>query len=158
MRSFGIRTHAPKWPPVPAAYPGTDVLRNLQGLRDRDQLTALEVMVTTLALAGLEATRLPGQYDLAHLQPFHRQVFADVYPWAGELRTVAINKPGAVFCLPQHLTSYANEVLGRLAHDRWLRDTAREVFLGGLSALWADFNSLHPFREGNGRGTRAFLR
>lgn len=142
----------------PYVYPGTDVLRNVQGLRDHDQLTALEVTVTTLALAGLEATRLPGQYDLTHLQAFHREVFAEVCPWAGELRTVAISKPGAVFCLPQHLTSYANEVLGRLADACWLRDTAREVFLDGLSALWADLNSLHPFREGNGRSARAFLR
>ena len=142
----------------PYVYPGTDVFRNLQGLRDRNELTALEVTVTTLALAELEATRLPGQYDLAHLQAFHRQVFGEVYPWAGELRTVAISKPGAVFCLPQHLTSYANQVFGRLADDRWLRDTAPRVFLDGLSALWADVNSLHPFREGNGRSTRAFLR
>lgn len=142
----------------PYVYPGTDVLRNVPGLRDRDELAALEASVTALALAELEVVRLPGKYDLAHLQDFHRQVFGDVYPWAGQLRSVAISKPGAVFCLPQHLASYAEDVLGRLARDRWLRDRPREVFLDGLSGLWGDLNALHPFRDGNGRSTRAFLR
>lgn len=145
-------------PGDPYVYPGTEVLCNVQGLRDRDELAALEASVTTLALAELGVTRLPGRYDLAHLQAFHRQVFADVYLWAGELRTVAISKPGVMFCLPQHLISYTGDVFGRLARDRWLREATREVFLDGLSALWADLNAAHPFREGNGRSTRAFLR
>jgi cell filamentation protein len=35
---------------------------------------------------------LPGGYDLAHLQAFHREISGDLYPWAGEIRVVAIAK------------------------------------------------------------------
>lgn len=47
---------------------------------------------------------------------------------AGQLRTVSIAK-GSVFCLPQHLESYAADVFGRLdAADR-LRGLARDPFI-----------------------------
>jgi integrase/recombinase XerD len=64
--------------------------------------------------------RLPGRYDLAHLQAFHRLILGDVYDWAGERRTVSIAK-GSVFCLPQHLESYGADIFGRLAAADWLR-------------------------------------
>lgn len=142
----------------PYVYPGTTVLRNLAGLRDQLALSWLEDRVSALALVELAARRLPGGYDLAHLQAFHRFVFGDVYPWAGEFRTVTTSKPGALFCLPGHLPGYAAEVLGGLAGAGYLRGRDRPRFLDGLAALWADLNALHPFREGNGRATRAFLR
>jgi hypothetical protein len=93
---------------------------------------------------------LPGRYDLAHLQAFHRYILGDVYDWAGQLRTVSIAK-GSVFCLPQHLESYAADVFGRLAAAERLRGLARDPFITGLAGFLADVNALHPFREGNGR-------
>jgi len=106
-------------------------------------------------LAQLRRREAPGVYDLAHLQGFHRRIFGDVYPWAGELRTVSIAK-GDPFCLPQHLESFASEVFGRLAATDFLRGRDREEFRDGLTELLADLNALHPFREGNGRTQRAF--
>jgi cell filamentation protein len=140
----------------PYIYPGTNVLRNRSGLREQAELSQLENAVTTVALTRLADTRLPGKYDLVHLQAFHRFVFGDVYPWAGELRTVAIAKAD-MFCLPQYIESYAGDVLDRLAAEDYLRGRDRTRFLDGLAQLWADLNSLHPFRDGNGRATRAFL-
>jgi cell filamentation protein len=50
----------------------------------------------------LETRPLAGRYDLLHLQAFHRHIFGDVYPWAGQIRTVAIAKDD-LFALPQHI-------------------------------------------------------
>jgi len=83
--------------------------------------------------------------------------FQDVYPWAGQLRTVLIVKAGASFCLPHQIVDTAADVFGRLAADRHLRGRDRDSFLDGLTALHAEVNALHPFREGNGRTQRAFL-
>jgi hypothetical protein len=47
----------------------------------------------------------------------------DVLDWAGQLRSVSIAK-GSVFCLPQHLESYAADVFGRLAAAERLRGLA----------------------------------
>ena len=100
---------------------------------------------------------MPGNYDLPHLQAFHRYIFGDLYDWAGELRTVTLGKGGALFCLPQDLVATADDVFTRLARDHHLRGRDRTAFIDGLTALLAGVNALHPFREGNGRTQRAFL-
>lgn len=134
----------------------TGVLRNRLGITDKAELAQAEAELTGYRLIELQLNPLPGRYDLAHLQAFHRHIFGDVYDWAGELRTVSIGK-GGLFCLPQHLVSFAGEVFGRLAHEDYLRGLGRAAFVDRLTALLADVNALHPFREGNGRSQRAFL-
>jgi cell filamentation protein len=64
-------------------------------------------------LAQLRRRPLPDNYDLQHLCAFHQHIFGDVYPWAGEIRTVAIFK-GDPFCLPQHIESFGTEVFTAL--------------------------------------------
>lgn len=137
----------------------TGVLRNRLGLTDPAELARAEAELTALRLIELRQHPLPGHYDLAHLQAFHRYIFGDIYDWAGEIRTVSIGK-GQLFCLPQHIDSFATEVFGRLRRQNYLR--GREVdevdeFVDRLAELLGDINALHPFREGNGRTQRAFL-
>ncbi|HEX5813584.1 MAG TPA: Fic family protein [Pseudonocardia sp.] len=105
----------------------------------------------------LKRRRIAGRYDLDHLRAFHWTIFQDVYPWAGQLRTVLIVKAGASFCLPHQIVDTAADVFGRLAAAHHLRGRDRDAFLDGLTALLAEVNALHPFREGNGRTQRAFL-
>jgi cell filamentation protein, protein adenylyltransferase len=146
-------------PPGPDPYldPASGVLRNLLGITDAQELSRVEAALTASRLVDLERHRLPGGYDLAHLRAFHRRIFGDVYDWAGQLRTVSIAKAGEVFCLPQHLESYATDVFGRLAAADRLRGLPRERFISQLAELLGDVNALHPFREGNGRTQRAFF-
>jgi cell filamentation protein len=136
--------------------PESGVLRNRLRITDVKELAAVEAALSASRLVDLERRRLPGSYDLAHLQGFHRFILGDVYEWAGELRTVTIAK-GEVFCLPQHLLSYGVDVFGRLAAADRLRGLPRESFVARLAALLADINALHPFRDGNGRTQRAFV-
>lgn len=133
------------------------VLRNRLGITDAAELARAEAELTSYRLIELRARPLPGNYDLPHLQAFHRYIFGDVYDWAGELRTVSLGKGGALFCHPQHLVATADDVFTRLARDRHLRGRDRTAFVDGLTALLAEVNALHPFREGNGRTQRAFL-
>lgn len=134
----------------------TGVLHNRLGITSVDELSRAEADLTALRLIELRRIPLPGAYDLAHLQAFHRHIFGDVYEWAGQLRTVSIGK-GQMFCLPQHLTSFATEVFANLHSNDLLRGRDRVEFVEGLAELLADINALHPFREGNGRAQRAFL-
>ena len=140
----------------PYVYPGTTVLRNHRGIRTQTELTAVEAEVTAYALAQLASRRIPGGYDLRHMQAFHRAIFGDLYRWAGELRTVAIAKTG-LFCLPEHITTYANDLFARLAAEQHLRWMDRETFVDRLTYFAGEINALHPFRDGNGRTQRAFL-
>jgi cell filamentation protein len=140
----------------PYVYPGTDVLRNAPGIRDPDELRAVEADLTQSRASRFADTPLPGRYDLAHLQDFHRALFEGLYEWAGELRTVAIAK-SELFCLPQHIHTYGHDIFTRLAREDRLRGLDRDRFLDRLAHYLGEINALHPFREGNGRTQRAFL-
>jgi len=141
----------------PFLDPRTGVFRNRLGITDRTELAAAERTLTGVRVDQLRRRRVAGRYDLDHLRAFHWTIFQDVYPWAGQLRTVLIVKAGASFCLPHQIVDTAGDVFGRLAAAHHLRGRDRDAFLDGLTALLAEVNALHPFREGNGRTQRAFL-
>lgn len=144
-------------PADPYVYPGTSCLRNRLGIRDPDELERIEAEQTSILIAQLERTPLPGAYDLTHLRAFHRRIFGDIYTWAGELRSVAIAKDDSLFALPEHLEAYLQGVFAELTAEAHLRELPREAFLGRLTHYHAELNAAHPFREGNGRAQRAFL-
>lgn len=141
----------------PYVDPDSGLLRNLPGITDAARLRQAEADLSLAALLDLSTRVLRGGYDLPHLQAFHREIFGDLYPWAGEIRTVAIAKTD-LFCLPQHIESYANTVLNGLADERYLRGLPRERFVDRCTHYYAEVNAIHPFREGNGRTQRAFFR
>ncbi len=140
----------------PYVYPGTDVLRNMRGIRDGDELERFETRLTYLRGLQLASDPLVGKYDLSHLRAFHGYLFAGLYEWAGELRTVVLAKTD-LFCLPEHIESYGAEIFGKLAEEDWLRGLGRESFIDRLAHYLGDVNALHPFRDGNGRAQRAFF-
>lgn len=133
------------------------VLRNRLGITDPERLREAEAGLTMAALADLGTRTVPGGYDLAHLRSFHREIFGDLYPWAGEIRVVGIGR-SEPFCLPQHIETYSAEVFGALAKERHLRGLPRDGFVDRLTHYFAEVNAIHPFREGNGRTQRAFFR
>lgn len=143
-------------PADPYVYPGTNVLRNRFGIRDAGELARREAQASTIRTVELSARPLPGRYDLPHLQAFHRHLFGDLYPWAGEIRTVVIAK-GDMFALPDRIVPYLTDVFSQLAAEKHLRELGREGFVARLTHYLAEINAVHPFREGNGRAQRAFL-
>jgi len=132
------------------------LLRNRLGITDARQQRHVEAELTASRIYDLIRSPIPGAYDLAHLRAFHRQIFQDLYDWAGELRTVSIGR-GRLFSLPQHLEADAGELFGWLARAEHLGGRDRKAFVDDLTELYADLNALHPFRDGNGRTQRAFL-
>ncbi len=141
----------------PYADRRTGVLINILGITDAARLRVVEADLTFAALLDLGGRMVPGGYDLVHLRRFHREIFGDLYPWAGEIRTVGIAKTEP-FCLPQHIETYAAGVFGSLTGEDHLRGLPRAKFVDRLTHYFAEVNAIHPFREGNGRTQRAFFR
>ena len=142
----------------PYALPGGRCLRNKLGIVDQEKLTIVEAHIVSVRDVDITRTTLPGEYSLQHLQDFHRALFRDVYDWAGELRTVDITKDESKFCHWRYLSDQISAVLGKLEDDGWLTGRTRQSFLEKLAHYYSELNALHPFREGNGRALRAFLR
>jgi cell filamentation protein len=116
-------------------YPG--VLINKLNIYDASQLQAAETALTASRINALEAQPLAGPFDLAHLQAIHRHIFQDVYPWAGELRTVDIAKGRSYFASHRYLVSSAQTIFARLKQEQHLRGLAREPSQSGPAIILA---------------------
>jgi cell filamentation protein len=136
--------------------PVTGVLHNKLGLGTAAELEAAEREITHAALILLDESPVSPSYDLPHLREIHKRIFDDIYEWAGQTRTVAIDK-GAMFCLPQYIDSSAVVIFRQLRDEDCLRGLRRDAFVSRLAYYLGEVNALHPFREGNGRAQRAFF-
>jgi cell filamentation protein, protein adenylyltransferase len=142
----------------PYLWPGTDCLRNLLGIRDREEFHTAEHEVVRARRLQLDQEFLPGDYDTAHLRAFHQFLFQDVYDWAGRFREGDISKDGQPFCPAGELADRLDRLFARVAARRLFVGMDWEQFIGSFAVLYGDLNAIHPFREGNGRTQRAFLR
>lgn len=108
----------------PYLDPATGILRNRLGISDSHRLASAEAGLTLAALADLGTRTLPGGYDLSHLRSFHREIFGDIYPWAGEIRTVGIarSEPSACRSTSRHTR--------RRYSANWRRNASCEAFPG----------------------------
>jgi len=143
----------------PYVYPGTLVLRNKLGISDLRKLEDAERRFTWMRRQQIEENPTTGDFDLAHLQQIHRRLFADVFDWAGELRTVVLSKGDSTFYAASDFSPGAEFTFGYL-HDGPLlesRPINDDLFIVNAAELLSRINYLHPFREGNGRAQRAFL-
>lgn len=139
----------------PGCYPGTVVLRNLANLRDQDELDAFEV--ETVGARSLESPPL-GDFDAAHYCALHRHLFQDVYPWAGDYRTVQTWKGASRFCVPAFIDLQMTKLFGTLDNAAFLPGADIDAFIAATAEFLGDLNHIHPFREGNGRTQLYFVR
>lgn len=138
-------------------YPGTNVLINLADIRDPDVLHDFERGRTALRYIELDIIPVKGKFDLEHLKAIHRHLFQDVYPFAGQLRTVNIGKDGFNFCDYQQFSRHADYVFGQLKKDNFLKNLKPDAFVKKAAYYYQEINYGHYFREGNGRSIRTFF-
>ena len=143
----------------PYCYPGTTVLKNLPGITDEEKLQEFEADSIQWQQIQLEKNPIQGNFDLEHLQKIHLWLFEQVYEWAGKIRTVNIGKDGFLFASYPFIEDYARTLFAKLAKERatWNPSNPPENFIQKLAEYLGEINSLHPFREGNGRTQRIFI-
>ncbi len=137
--------------------PITGVLRNLYGISDPEVLLFVESGAVTKRLQELYISpiRVEGIITLFRI---HKYLFQDIYSWAGEERIVEINKDGKQFFLRSQFSS-AYQFIDQIIDQYKTIDPAEINQLATKLAEILDcINYLHPFRDGNGRAQREFLR
>lgn len=90
------------------------------------------------------------------IQRIHKEMFDELYPWAGEWRSVVISKAGITWDVPFHDMEIMmrNFEANTLNHTPFISDDDDAV-LDFAARLLGEYIAIHPFREGNGRS--AFL-
>ena len=80
------------------------------------------------------------------LQTIHKQLFMDIFDFAGKVRSVNIAKGGFRFVPAMYLLDALIQI------ERMPQSTFDEII-----EKYVEMNIAHPFREGNGRATRIWL-
>ncbi|AYA98867.1 Fic/DOC family protein [Lachnoanaerobaculum umeaense] len=138
-------------------YKDSDILINKFDIRDVKKLKLAERKLTMLRLLELFDDPIEGRFDLAHLQNIHRYIFQDIYEWSGEIRTIDIAKEH-MFCNAKFIRPQADEIFLKLKKESYLGKLDNDGFIKRLAYYLGEINALHPFREGNGRSQREFIR
>ncbi|MDD9150484.1 Fic family protein [Sporolactobacillus sp. CQH2019] len=140
-------------------YPGTDVLINKLNIRDQNRLDASERKLSGIRLMELIKNPVADQkWNLVHLKTIHRHIFQDIYPFAGALRTEQISKGNFRFASPLYIGSEADRIFQALKKEQYLTGLRKNNMCERMAYYFSEINVLHPFREGNGRTEREFLR
>lgn len=148
-----------------------ETLKNKLGATNPDDLETLESELVAARLTEIALGAGPtGNFDLDHLRALHRHLFQDVYEWAGHTRDERVRlsdgeiaheptlrkSEGEPFVLGPLVTRSLNQTFQQLAAED-LRALDREGFAKVAASVLAALNSVHAFREGNGRTQRAFM-
>jgi len=137
--------------------PETGVLRNLADISDPDVLLFFE--------SGAVAKRIQELYEnpikikgADSLLSIHRHLFQDVYSWAGKRRKVEISKAGKQFFPTTHFDNAFRFIDTLILDYKNISKGDKLQIAEKLAEILDNVNYLHPFREGNGRAQREFLR
>jgi cell filamentation protein len=132
-------------------------LRNLLDVKSSEEFQELEPQIVFANELELESIKIPRTNDLAEVLLIHKQLFKDVYDWAGQIRTVDIKKnadEAEFFLVVSKIARASDYVFSELAKEDYLKNLDKDAFVKRLTHHYDQLNYIHPFREGNGRTQR----
>ena len=132
------------------------VLKNKLGLKDTQTLNKHERRLSALRIISLREKSFK-KFDFSTLKKMHKEIFQDIYQWAGTTRNVNISKGKTLFCPVENINVYADTIFKKLEKENYLKGLSQDEFCKKAAELFGDINALHPFREGNGRTQREFI-
>ena len=125
------------------------MLENKLGIMDSAELAREEERLSKKRAKELfEKDLLAGEPagKFSTLQKIHKILFADIYPFAGQLLTVNLAKGNFRFAPLMYLDAALANI------DQMPQSDFDEII-----EKYVEMNIAHPFREGNGRSTRIWL-
>ena len=137
------------WNPVPGETPIDISGLKRSGVNNREELAVVEAENVRKAIVkyiGGSLTRRTAKFDLTWMLKLHREMFGDVWKWAGETRTTDLNLGE-----PWHqVATQLHDLCGNLAYweTHWPNIVEQAAHLHHRAV------QIHPFLNGNGRWSR----
>lgn len=125
------------------------MLENKLGITDQVELARVEERISKSKAKALYDSGDIEKLEVGTfkgLSAIHYYLFADIYAFAGRVRTVNISKGNFRFSPVMYLEVSLTHI------DQMPQSTLDEII-----AKYVEMNVAHPFREGNGRSTRIWL-
>ena len=139
-------------------YKDSNVLINKLNIYDEKLLQKYEAKITAAKLLALRQEGIIGNFDAEHLVKIHAYLFEDIYPFAGQFRNENIAKGVFRFAEYEYIEPELQKLMKQLKEENYLANLPKEGLANRLAYYLSELNVLHPFREGNGRTTREFIR
>jgi cell filamentation protein len=133
------------------------VLHNLANIEDENILLAYESLKVSKRVEELIENPIT-IIDSNSLISIHHYLFQDVYKWAGKVRTVNISKNGKPFFDGERFHLGFKYIDNLINEYRLIEEYEKVLVANKLAEILDNVNYLHPFREGNGRTQREFIR
>lgn len=141
---------------------------NLVFANSLEELNCKERIITVQATKYLKDNPIKGNFDYQHLKDIHKYLFQEVYSFAGKDRFEMgiYDSFGKRNAARDKVVWFADGIEVPLEAEKLFNMLKEKNNLKGLNFLQftkegADFfiklNTLHPFREGNGRTQRIFM-
>jgi cell filamentation protein len=137
--------------------PVSGILRNLPNLTDESDLLFFESSAVAKRIEELHSNPIKIINSDAFLT-IHHHLFQDVYEWAGKVRTVNISKDGKPFFDGERFHTGFRFIDSLINEYHALNPAQSKQIAYKLAEILDNINFLHPFREGNGRAQREFIR
>jgi cell filamentation protein len=137
--------------------PKSGILRNLVDVTDPEVLLFVESVAVTKRIQELYETPIK-TIGIESLFAIHKHLFQDIYAWAGKKRNVEISKDGKQFFPTTHFENAYRFIDTLILDYKKTSKTNIQQLVEKLAEILDNVNYLHPFREGNGRAQREFLR
>ena len=138
-------------------YKESNTLKNKLGIKDEKKLKKYETEMVAFKLSTIKDANIKRDYDKNHLIAIHKHLFGEVYDFAGEYRKENITKQNFRFSEFEYIQENIDDILRKINISK-LKELDFDNLVTFISQIMTDLNVLHPFREGNGRATREFIR
>ena len=130
-------------------------MRNRLNIHQQQRLEQAAYEMTALRAATIELG--PLVRGLPHLRTIHRQLYQDIFDWAGQLREVDIYQGDTPFCHFAYIEKEGNALMQDLEEEGYLVGLEKAKFVERLAHYYCEINVLHPFRVGSGLAQRIFF-
>ncbi len=132
-------------------------MKNKLSITDKNELKLKDAEITFEKLVELYQNPIEMDFDTNHLKAIHFYLFSDIYYFAGQYRTVYMEKNNSYFAPVDEIDSRLKYTLDMM-HNEENTITTKYSFASFLATYYVELLNIHPFREGNGRTIREFIR
>lgn len=140
----------------PYLYDDANVLKNFANIKSAERLRKAEADITGISMAAVYNLKYD-KFNIETLCDIHKNIFSQIYDWAGEFRTIQMVKYEDVlggdtvrYAYPKEIKKQLNETVKEIAKLKRTGDNDKDIVFR-LVRIIASIWQTHPFREGNTR-------
>jgi Fic-DOC domain mobile mystery protein B len=142
-------TDGQKWDTIPGETPIDPSGLKIRGVKTRDELDIVEasnIRKATMRYLGGSVTAKMAPFDYSWALRLHKEMFGDVWDWAGRQRSKELNIGCQAFQIAEQLAQLLGDLKSWAGCEMPILEQAARLHHRAVA--------IHPFENGNGRWSR----